>query len=495
MNEDGGAVSRITGALVGLAAGDALGLPVEFEPRSQRESDPVRDMRASDSWRLGPGVWSDDTALTLCLAESICEKGFDPQDAGERFVSWMDGGLWSATGEAIGIGGATRRALERVRAGVPAALSGGRGENDNGNGSLMRILPASIWLSCLPEPARMRAVAAYSAITHGHPRSMLGCYLHCLVAARLLAGLAPKAAYAAAMDEAHSRLAAIPPTMRAEAPAYGRVLDGSLAEASASSVRGSGYVVHCLEAAVWCLLNTSDYRSCVLAAVNLGEDSDTTAAVAGGLAGLAYGRASVPEEWGSALARSSEIESLAGRFASLVASPSPLARAYWVLPGKLLAGGYPGRKAGVAGASAPETAVHALQDAGVNAFLDLSADGEDVKAESYAPFLGAGIELRRSPTEDMSADSSSVKKSIAALDELLASGRTVYLHCVGGFGRTGTVVGSYLVEEGLAAPSEALGLVTALRARTDRPEAQSPQTEAQRLLVSSARPGPSALPL
>jgi len=131
----------------------------------------------------------------------------------------------------------------------------------------------------------------------------------------------------------------------------------------------------------------------------------------------------------------------------------------------------------------------------VTAFLDLSADGEDVKAESYVPFLSPGIELRRSPTEDMSADPSSVKRSIAVLDELLASGKTVYLHCVGGFGRTGTVVGSYLVEKALAAPSEALGLVVALRANTDRPEAQSPQPEAQRLLVSTARPGPSALPL
>jgi ADP-ribosylglycohydrolase len=495
VSENRGAVRRVTGALVGLAVGDALGLPVEFDPRSEREADPVSDMRPSDSWRLAQGTWSDDTALALCLADSICEKGFDTEDAGKRFVAWMDRGLWSATGEAIGIGGSTRRALERVRAGLPAVLSGGRGENDNGNGSLMRILPASIWLSSLPEPAKLRTIAAYSAITHGHPRSMLGCYLHCLVAGRLLAGEAPRAAYTAAMEEVRSRIAALPPSLRAEAPAYGRVLDGRLASASAASIRGSGYVVHCLEAAFWCLLTTSDFRSCVLAAVNLGEDTDTTGAVAGGLAGLAYGRASVPEEWVSSLSRRPEIESLAGRFASLVALPSPLPRAYWVLPGKLLAGGYPGRKAGEGGSLSPEPAVRALLGAGVTAFLDLSAEGEDLKAESYAPFLSPGIELRRSPTEDMSADSSSVKRSIAVLDELLASGKTVYLHCVGGLGRTGTVVGSYLVEKGLAAPSEALDLVAALRERTDRPKAESPQTEVQRLLVAATRPGPSALPL
>jgi ADP-ribosyl-[dinitrogen reductase] hydrolase len=495
MSEDLVESGRAQGALVGLAVGDALGLPVEFEPRSSRAADPIRGMRASGAWKLEAGAWSDDTALALCLAESICEKGFDPQDAGERFASWMERGLWSATGEAIGIGGSTRRSLERVRSGLPAVLSGGRGENDNGNGSLMRILPASLWLARLPDPARLRALAAYSAITHGHPRSMLGCYLHCLVAGRLLSGESPAAAYADAMEEARSRIAGLPASLRAEAPAYGRVLDGSLGEASAASIRGSGYVVHCLEASLWCLLTTSDYRSCVLSAVNLGEDADTTGAVAGGLAGLAYGRSSIPAEWSSCLARLPEIEALAKRLASLVAAPRPLPRSYWVLPGKLLAGGYPGRKAGSDGAAAPEAALRALLGAGVDAFLDLSSPGEDERSADYAPFLASGVERRSCPLGDMSADGEAVRRAMRELDLLLASGRTVYLHCIGGLGRTGTVVGSYLVEKALASPSEALGLLTALRAGTDRPEADSPQTDEQRLLVASTRPGPSALPL
>jgi ADP-ribosylglycohydrolase len=495
MSEGIDAATRVSGAFIGLAAGDALGLPVEFEPRSARLADPVREMRAAASWKLQPGAWSDDTALALCLADSICEKGFDPEDAGARFVAWMDKGLWSATGEAFDVGGATRRALERVRAGLPATLAGGRGENDNGNGSLMRILPASIWLASLPEPARLRAVASYSSITHGHPRSVLGCYLHALVCARLLAGEEPRAAYESAMEEASSRIDYLPRSLRSEVSAYGRVLDCSLASASVDSVRGSGYVVHCLEAALWCLVNTLDFRSCVLAAVNLGEDADTTGAVAGGLAGLAYGRAAIPDEWSSVLAREADIETLAARLSALVSPPRPLPRSYWVLPGKLLAGGYPGRKAGEDGASAPETAVRALRTAGVDAFVDLSGEGEDIAAAPYASFIGADADRRSAPLEDMAADRGSAERALGEIDDFLAAGKTVYVHCVGGFGRTGTVVGAYLVDKGLASPSEALGLLSRLREGSDKAAAQSPQTDEQRKLVAATRPGPSALVL
>jgi ADP-ribosyl-[dinitrogen reductase] hydrolase len=142
MSELIGTRERVVGALVGLAAGDALGVPVEFEPRAARTGDPVRDMRGGGTWKLEPGTWSDDTSLALCLAESIVEKGFDPEDSGRRSLAWLDEGLWTARGTVFDVGGATRRALGRIRSGLPAVFAGGRGENDNGNGSLMRILPA-----------------------------------------------------------------------------------------------------------------------------------------------------------------------------------------------------------------------------------------------------------------------------------------------------------------------------------------------------------------
>lgn len=491
---------RVVGAFIGLAAGDALGVPVEFEPRSAREADPVRGMRGGGTWRLEPGTWSDDTSLALCLAESIVEKGFDPEDSGRRSLAWLDRGLWTAKGEAFDVGGATRAALSRIRSGLPAVLAGGRGENDNGNGSLMRILPASLWLSSLPEPARFRAIAAYSATTHGHPRSMLACWLHCLVAGRLLRGEAPAKAYVHAMEEARSLLPGLPSSARAEAGAYARVLDGSLAQAPASSIRGSGYVLHCLEASLWCLATTRDFASCVLAAVNLGEDADTTGAVAGGLAGLAYGRPSINADWAATLARTAEIEALAARLAALIEAPAPLPRSYWVLPGKLLAGGYPGRasggRPGDAGADLGK-----ILGSGVGAFVDLTEAGEEPGKPSYGALIErkastpGAAERRSAPMRDMSAGRTEVERALGELDALLASGRTVYLHCLGGLGRTGTVVGAYLAEKGLAPPAEAAALVQRLRAGTDSPGSPSPQTEAQLRVIASSRPGPSALAL
>jgi len=510
MEEEERILGRVAGGFVGLAVGDALGVPVEFEPRSARASDPVTGMRSSESWKTGPGTWSDDTAIALCLAESIIEVGFDPDDFGRRCVAWLDEGLWSAGGRAIGVGGATERALARIRAGVPAVLAGGRGENDNGNGALMRILPASIWLAFLPEPARLRAVASYSAVTHGHPRSLLGSWLHCLLVARLLRGAAPKDAYAFAMEEARSLMPSLPSSLRAEAGAYARILGGSLGDLSASEIRGSGYVLHCLEASIWCLLRHPDFSSAVLAAVNLGEDADTTGAVTGGLAGLAYGRSAVPEAWAGALARSADIEALARGFAGLVSRPAPLPRSFWVLPGKFLAGGYPGRGRGsVPISSDPEgpeaerskAAMDALAYAGIDAYVDLTSPGEAVGAPRYGVSFGTGSasagrpELRSVPLEDMSADAAAVDRALRELGALLAAGRSVYLHCVGGLGRTGTVVGAFLVDVGLASPREALGVLKSLRADTDRPETFAPQTEEQRLLVARRLPGPSALPL
>lgn len=495
---------RISGAFAGLAAGDALGVPVEFEPRSAREADPVRGMRGGGAWKVEPGTWSDDTSLALCLAESIVERGFDPEDSGRRSLAWLDEGRWTAKGDAFDVGGATRRALDRIRAGLPAVLAGGRGENDNGNGSLMRILPASIWLAGLPEPGRYRAIAAFSATTHAHPRSILACWLHCLVSGRLLLGEAPREAYADAMADARSIMGGLPAAARAEAGAYSRVLDGSLPSLARQAIRGSGYVVHCLEASLWSPVTTRDFPSCVLAAVNLGEDADTTGAVAGGLAGLAYGRDAVPAEWTSVLARSDEIGSMAMRLAALIEAPAPLPRTYWVLPGKLLAGGFPGRGFATvqAGKAAQKEAIERILGAGVDAFLDLTEEGEAIGAESYAPLLegrrsvrGLPVEIRSAQLRDMSAESAKVQGALSELVSLLAAGKTVYVHCLGGLGRTGTVVGSYLVETGLAPAEEASALVAALRASTDTPTLASPQTDAQRRLVASRRPGPWSLPL
>ncbi|HUW40773.1 MAG TPA: ADP-ribosylglycohydrolase family protein [Rectinemataceae bacterium] len=513
-------IERVAGGLVGLAVGDALGVPVEFAPRSERDADPVVGMRSGGAWAEEAGTWSDDTSLALCLAESIVERGFDPEDFGRRALAWLREGRWSARGGAFGVGGATRRSLEKIGSGMPAIRAGGRGENDNGNGSLMRSLPAAIWLAASPEPLRLRALAAYSAVTHGHPRSLLGVWLHALVAAGLLRGQGPAEAYAAGMAEARNLLPTLPASFRIESRAYERVLGGGLAGLPRRDLRGSGYVVHCLEASLWCLATTDSFSSCVLAAVNLGEDSDTTGAVAGGLAGLAYGMDAIPPEWRGVLARRDEIEALAAQLAAAVSARPPFAGSYWILPGRLLAGPHP-----LAVPEAESRArVEALREAGIEVVVDLTDDGEKfpVDAAAYEALLGGGgssgggssagggssrgggasgarsekgrIERRRAPLRDFGAEAAGVRRAVGQVEAALESGCRVYLHCRGGVGRTGMVAAACLVERGLAAPSEALGLLAALRAAAgeSRP---SPETPEQRELVAAWRPGPAALPL
>jgi len=501
---DGGAgraaflAERISGGLLGLALGDALGVPVEFSSRADRAADPVRGMRSGGPWKQRAGTYSDDASLALCLAESIVLRAFDPEDFGRRALAWRDTGLWTARGEVFDCGGATNSALARIRAGTRPVLAGGRGEADNGNGSLMRILPASIWLASLPEPARFNCLAAYTAVTHGHPRCMLASWLHCLVAAELLRGQAPAEAYRSAMAAARTLLPSLPAKARDEAGAYARVLDGKLGELDSGAIRGSGYVVHCLEAALWCLLATGGFEECVLAAVNLGEDTDTTAAVAGGVAGLAYGRSALPAEWISVLARSDEIEALGLSLAALADPARPIDRSYWLLPGKLLAGPYPYAPEAVEG----EAIIGTLLDAGVSAFLDLTEEGEVLRRLPVLPYResleriagerGAEVETARAPIRDMSAATEEqLELALRDIDSFLAAGRTVYLHCLGGIGRTGTVAGSWLVERGLVAPGEALDLIARYR---DWPGASpSPETPAQEALIKSRRPGPGAL--
>ncbi len=489
---------RITGGLLGLALGDALGVPVEFSSRAERVEDPVRDMRSGGPWNQKAGTYSDDAALALCLAESVVLRAFDPEDFGRRALAWLDSGLWSASGAAFDCGGATGRALARIRARTSAVLAGGREEGDNGNGSLMRILPASAWLASTPEPARFNCLAAYTAVTHGHPRCMLASWLHCLVAAALLRGQIPVEAYGTAMAQARSLLPSLPAKVRSEAKAYARVLDGGLGELDSGAIRGSGYVVHCLEAAIWCLLTTESFEDCVLEAVNLGEDPDTTAAVAGGLAGLAYGRSALPPEWTSLLARSGEIEALGLRLAAFADPARPVERSYWLLPGKLLAGPYPFVPAAADG----QARIEALLDAGVTAFLDLTEDGEYLSGQPVFPYRESlvraadarkvEVESARAPIRDMAAATEAqLELALREINRFLAAGRTVYLHCLGGIGRTGTVAGSWLIERGLAAPAEAIALIARYR---DWPGASpSPETRAQEALVTSRGPGPGAL--
>ncbi len=315
--------TSIRAALLGLAVGDALGVPVEFISRHARHHDPVTGLRGYGTHHQPPGTWSDDSSLTFCLAETLANVGYDPVDAARRFVKWQDESYWTAHGRVFDIGVTTAEALQRVRRGAEPVQAGGQDEYSNGNGSLMRILPLTFIIQDWPIAARFHAVREMSSITHAHIRSVMACFIYVEMARQLLSGLAVIEAFAEMQRVVNGFFQAEGIGSELEIRQFHRILENPygdyiikpLVEYPEADIRSSGYVVHTLEAALWCLLNHDTYAATVLAAVNLGEDTDTTGAVAGGLAGLAYGEATIPAEWLAGLARRADIEDLAQRLA------------------------------------------------------------------------------------------------------------------------------------------------------------------------------------
>lgn len=306
--------NRIYAAVMGHCMGDALGVPVEFVGRDTLSQTPVKDMRAFGTYRQQAGTWSDDTSLSLCLLDSLA-RGVDYTDIMTKFRLWLEDGAYTARGDVFDVGIATRNAITRFAVGKPPFQCGSSSDYDNGNGSLMRILPLLFYLEANFGPHRtlsedsLEIIHRVSALTHAHKRSQIGCGIYLSVASQLgqteplvdsvYRGL--EEAFKAYEDRAE---------FKEELAHYSRLIDAGFCDLDVSEINSSGYVVDTLEAAIWCLITTQTYKDCVLKAVNLGGDTDTVAAVAGGLAGLHYGADAFPEEWVKVIARSDFIESL-----------------------------------------------------------------------------------------------------------------------------------------------------------------------------------------
>jgi ADP-ribosyl-[dinitrogen reductase] hydrolase len=305
---------RVLGGLWGSLVGDALGVPVEFRTRADVQADPVTDMRANGSHRQPAGTWSDDSSLLLCTVDSLISHTFDTEDMGRRFVKWQNQEIWTPHGKVFDIGVATSEALRRIATGMRAESAGGDSEYSNGNGSLMRIIPVSLRFADDPLQPALDRVHRASAITHRHPRSQLACGFSTLLVRELLTGQNASNAHAHALK--HFREFYEPnPWWSAEFGFLALLLAPDLASRPETEISSSGYVIHTLTASIWCLLTTSSYQECVLKAVNLGGDSDTTGCVAGGLAGVLYGASAIPPNWIQSLARRSDIEPLFEQFA------------------------------------------------------------------------------------------------------------------------------------------------------------------------------------
>lgn len=302
----------VHGALFGVAIGDALGVPAEFKSRGALALDPVKDFIGYKSHNQPPGTFSDDSSLTFCLAESLC-NGYDLNDLGYRFIQWRDNAYWTAGGVVFDIGMTTQRAIGRLKTGTRPSLAGDFDEDCNGNGSLMRIMPLLFYIRDFDVEKRYAIIKDVSSVTHGHIRSVIACFYYLEFALELLKGSDKQTAYNNAAATVHDMLVS-KQIVQYEVDLFAPLLKEDIAKESINNIPSFGYVMNTLKASMYCFLTTENYQDATLMAVNLGNDADTTAAVTGGLAGLYYGFEAIPEKWRSEIIKSKYIKDLCDRF-------------------------------------------------------------------------------------------------------------------------------------------------------------------------------------
>lgn len=343
-------VSSWFDGIYGVVTGDALGVPVEFCEREERDRDPVTGMCGYGTFHLPAGSWSDDSSLTLAALDSLGDGKWDLADVMDKFALWLDGGEYTPAGDTFDVGRSCCQSIRNFERHRDVHACGTRGERENGNGSLMRIMPFVLYLyrgqkrKGLPDAEVIARIHEASALTHAHARSCIACGLYYFMAREILEhrdkvwlGLPEKADHTGLQAESEAQESAVTdnaveesgngniaaptvtpqllellkkglaagfrfydgrPEYAADLDFYRRLRDPEqFRQTDRKDIRSSGYVVDSLEAAVWCLLTTDTYRDCELKAVNLGEDTDSVAAIAGGLAGLYYTMDGIPAEW------------------------------------------------------------------------------------------------------------------------------------------------------------------------------------------------------
>lgn len=297
--------------LFGVAIGDALGVPVEFNSREAIARKPVTDMQGYGTYDLPPGTFSDDSSLAFCLAEALTEK-FELENIATNFKRWLYENYWTAHNDVFDVGIGTSKAIQNLASGCQPDLAGGTDESDNGNGSLMRILPLVVYIKDKPIAERYNITNQVSSITHGHIRSVIACFYYLEFARNIIKGIDKFKTYSNLQNEIPDFLNSISTDID-EIKIFDRLLNSEIYKLPEKEIQSSGYVVHTLEASIWSILTNDEFSEATLKAVNLGEDTDTTGAVTGGLAALLYGWETIPENWLQQLARKKDIEDLANR--------------------------------------------------------------------------------------------------------------------------------------------------------------------------------------
>ncbi len=291
-------LDRFRGCLLGLAVGDAVGTTLEFKPKGSFI--PISDMVGGGPFRLKPGEWTDDTSMALCLATSLLERrGFDADDQMQRYCRWQDEGYLSSNGRCFDIGNTVSGALRSYKA-HDNPYAGSTEAWSAGNGSLMRLAPVPLFY--YPESEQTVAFAGESSrTTHGADECIDACRLFSRFMLRALAGEDKEQVL---FSDSESLI---------DAPMIAGIANGNYCTKREHDIRGTGYVVDCLEAALWCFWTTDTFSDAILKAANLGDDADTTAAVCGQIAGAYYGSAGIPTAWKEQLAMREMIQELADR--------------------------------------------------------------------------------------------------------------------------------------------------------------------------------------
>ena len=296
---------KLKDAIIGLAVGDAMGVPLEFKSREELQDNPTTEMKGYGSHNVPRGTWSDDTSMTLALIDAINQTGeIVPEDIANNFVKWIENGEFTADGKVFDVGRTCLMAIRNYESNIAKPEECGEdGEFSNGNGSLMRI--SSLIFYCYAKNMNKEeiyeCVKTVSSITHKHEISVMGCYIYVLFGIELLKNNNLLEVYKIIQNEDYHLF-----SQNCKSK-YDRIIQREIYSCSMDEIRSTGYVVDTLEATLWCLMNTDCFDDAVIKAINLGDDTDTVGACVGALAGICYGEESINVDWKRELLKMEEI--------------------------------------------------------------------------------------------------------------------------------------------------------------------------------------------
>lgn len=317
---------RIKGSLIGFIVGDALGVPVEFIRREELKRNSVKDMLEYGTHNQPKGTWSDDSSMVLATIDSLIKNNFvDYEDIMNNFIEWYNFQKYTPNGVVFDIGNATAAALNKYETNNESFKCGANDEYSNGNGSLMRILPISLYLHYTGDPM-FDVINNISSMTHAHIYSVLSCIIYSVLINEYMKSNDIGKAYIRTqdmikkiLDDDNNKMLGNLDDLKDK---FNRLIYNDISKLKEENIKSSGYVIDTLEAAIWCILTSDSYKTSVLKAVNLGDDTDTVGAITGGLAGLIYGYNNIPKKWITELKRKDYLETITNEFYNMLSKKS-----------------------------------------------------------------------------------------------------------------------------------------------------------------------------